>query len=323
MKKPDWFLIGMLVAALCAWAFPSAGAGGGWLRPELTVNAGVALIFFLHGLLLSFAALRAGTVRWPVHLVVQGCTFVFFPLLGLALLPLLDAGLSPELVLGVFFVCALPSTVSSSVAMTATARGNVPVAVCNATLSSLIGVVLTPLWISVVTATTGQRLPLGEVILDLVLWMVLPLAVGQLLRPLLGAFAQRHKARVNLADRLVILLLVYTSFCESVRREVWSGQSPWALLGVGLLSLGLFFAALAAVRLVCRLCKLPREDEIAAIFCGSKKTLAAGVPMAQLIFGATPALGLILLPIIVYHQLQLLVCSVLASRWAQRDQATD
>jgi len=317
-RKLDWFLIGMLSAAVLAWAAPGPGASGGWLRPELTVKAGVALIFLLHGLLLSFEALRAGTLRWRVHLVVQGCTFLFFPLLGLALLPLLGRVFSPELVLGIFFVCALPSTVSSSVAMTAAAGGNVPVAVCNATLSSLIGVVLTPLWISVVTATTGQPIPLGEVIWDLVLWMVLPLAIGQMLRPVFGRLAQRHKVKVNLADRLVILLLVYTSFCESVRRGVWTGQSPWALGGIALVALGLFFASMAAVRLVCRWAGMPREDEIAAIFCGSKKTLAAGVPMAQLIFGATPALGLILLPIIVYHQLQLLVCSVLATRWAKR-----
>ncbi|KXU36751.1 bile acid:sodium symporter [Cephaloticoccus capnophilus] len=318
VPKLDWFLIGMGLAALLAWAVPGPGASGGWLRPEFTVKAGVALIFLLHGLLLSFAALRAGALSWRVHLVVQGCTFLFFPLLGLALLPLLEGVFSPELRLGIFFVCVLPSTVSSSVAMTAAAGGNVPVAVCNATLSSLIGVVLTPLGMSVVTATTGQPIPLGEVIWDLVVWMVLPLAAGQVLRPVLGSLVQRHKAKVNLADRLVILLLVYTSFCESVRRDVWTGQSPWALGGVALVALGLFFAAMAAVRLVCRWAGMPREDEIAAIFCGSKKTLAAGVPMAQLIFGATPALGLILLPIIVYHQLQLLVCSVLASRWAKR-----
>jgi len=318
LPKLDWFLVGMLAAALLAWAAPGPGASGGWLRPELTVKAGVALIFLLHGLLLSFAALRAGTLRWRVHLVVQGCTFLFFPLLGLALLPLLKGVFSQELLMGIFFVCALPSTVSSSVAMTAAAGGNVPVAVCNATLSSLIGVVLTPLWISVVTATTGQAIPLGEVIWDLMIWMVLPLAIGQVLRPVLGALAQRHKRKVNLADRLVVLLLVYTSFCESVQRGVWSGQSLWALAGIALVALGLFFAAMVTVRLVCRWGGMSREDEIAAIFCGSKKTLAAGVPMAQLIFGATPALGLILLPIIVYHQLQLLVCSVLATRWARQ-----
>ena len=320
MKRflPDWFLSGMGLMLVLAWLFPAPGAAGGWLHPEVSVKAGVALIFLLHGLLLSFAALRAGTMRWPVHLVVQGCTFLFFPIVGLLLLPLLGGVLSPELRLGLFFLCALPSTVSSSVAMTAAARGNVAVAVFNATLSSVIGVVLTPLWISVVAVTTGQSLPLGEVILDLVLWMILPLAAGQLLRPLLGAWAQRHKPKVNLVDRLVILLLVYTSFCESVRQGVWSQQDGLDLLLVAVVSLGLFLLALRVMQWVCRQAKFPIEDEIAAVFCGSKKTLAAGVPMAQLIFGANPALGLILVPIMIYHPLQLIICSVLAGRWARR-----
>jgi len=323
MKRflPDWFLTGMGVALVVAWFFPEPGASGGWLHPEISVKAGVALIFMLHGLLLSFAALRESTMRWPVHLVVQGCTFLFFPLVGLLLLPLLRNVLSPELLLGVFFLCALPSTVSSSVAMTAAARGNVAVAVFNATLSSLIGVVLTPLWISAVAVTTGQTLPLGEVIWDLVCWMVLPLVVGQLLRPLLLEWAWRNKARIHLADRLVILLLVYTSFCESVKRDVWADQEARSLVLVALLSVVLFYAAMHAVRMICRAAKMPVEDEIAAIFCGSKKTLAAGVPMAQLIFGASPAIGLILVPIMIYHPLQIIICSVLASRWARRSAA--
>lgn len=317
--RPDWFLFGMGAALVLAWFVPAPGAAGGWMHPEILVKSGVALIFLLHGLLLSFAALRAGTLRWPVHLVVQGCTFLFFPLIGLGLLPLLRGALPADLLLGVFFLCALPSTVSSSVAMTAAARGNVAVAVFNATLSSIIGVVLTPLWIGVVAATTGQTLPLGEVIWDLVRWMLLPLVAGQLLRPWLGVWAQRHKSKVNLVDRAVILLLVYTSFCESVRQHVWAGQSGGALLIVALVAVGLFFAAMYAVRAICRLAGFPMAEEIAAIFCGSKKTLAAGVPMAQLIFGANPALGLILVPIMIYHPLQLVISSVLAGRWAQRD----
>lgn len=319
MKRfiPDWFLLGMGAALVLAWLFPAPGAAGGWLHPEISIKAGVALIFLLHGLLLSFATLHAGTMRWPVHLVVQGCTFLFFPLAGLALWPLLTGMLSPELRLGVFFLCALPSTVSSSVALTAAARGNVAVAVFNATLSSVLGVVLTPLWIGVVTATTGETLPMGGVIGDLVRWMILPLAAGQILRPLLGAWARRHKAKVNLVDRLIILLLVYTSFCESVRQGVWSRQAGADLLIVLGVSLALFWLALYVVRWLCRRAGFPAEDEVAAIFCGSKKTLAAGVPMAQLIFGATPVLGLILVPIMIYHQMQLIICSVLAARWAR------
>jgi len=316
--NPDWFLLGMVAVVGLAWFFPGPGASDGWMHPALLVKGGVALIFFLHGLLLSFAALRAGTLRWPVHLVVQGATFLLFPLLGLVVLAFLRPVLSVDLQLGLFFLCALPSTVSSSVALTAAARGNVSIAVFNATLSSLIGIGLTPLWVGVVAQSTGQALPLGEVMMDLVRWLLVPLALGQLLRPWLGGLAQRHKPKVNRVDRGVILLLVYTSFCDSVRRGVWT-DNGWLALGlVTAVSIGLFFVTLQVVRMVSRGLGFSRADEIAAIFCGSKKTLAAGVPMAQLIFGTHPGMGLILLPIMIYHPMQLLICSVLASRWAKR-----
>lgn len=317
-KKPDWFLPGMAVAVGLAWAAPAPGAHGGWLHPELLTKAGIALIFFLHGVALSFSALRAGTLRWRLHLVVQLTTFLLFPLLGLGLLRLAGGYLDPNLQLGVFYLCALPSTVSSSVALTATARGNVPAAVFNATLSSLLGVLLTPLWIGVWLKTGGQPLPLGQVMLDLTCWLVLPLGVGQLMRPWLGSWAERNHAAINVADRGTVLVLVYTSFCDSMRMGVWTGQGA----GTVLFTLGacglMLAAALAGVGAWCRAWGFPAGDRIAAVFCGSKKTLASGVPMAQLIFGAHPGLGLILLPIMIYHPLQLIVCGVLAGRWARR-----
>src|SRR3954471_13108352 len=221
MKRPDWFLLGMALAVALAWLLPGPGAKGGSLHPELLNKLGVALIFFLHGLSLSFATLGAGARNWRLHLLVQACTFVLCPLLGVLLLAGLGAHLSVDLRTGLFFLCALPSTVSSSVALTATAKGNVPAAVFNATLSSLLGVLLTPLWLSLVLGAAGRGLPLADVILDLLKWLVLPLFVGQLLRPLLGSFAMRHKARISVLDRLTILLLVYTSFCDSVQDGVW------------------------------------------------------------------------------------------------------
>src|SRR3954471_14870792 len=186
--KFDWFLVGMVAATALAWAVPSPGAAGGWLHPELVTKAGVALIFFLHGLALSFAALRAGALNWRLHALVQSCTFFVFPLIGLALHAMLNGHIAADLALGLFFLCALPSTVSSSVAMTATAHGNVAGAVFNATLSSLLGIVLTPLWVAWVMKTTGEPQPIGPVVLDLLRWLVLPLAVGQCLRPWFGAW---------------------------------------------------------------------------------------------------------------------------------------
>jgi sodium/bile acid cotransporter 7 len=315
--KFDWFMIGMVLVTGLAWHFPGPGATGGWMQPALLTKGGVALIFFLHGAALSFAALKAGALNWRLHVLVQLSTFLFFPLVGFAAVYFLADHVPAGLSLGVFYLCALPSTVSSSVAFTAAARGNIGGAVFNATLSSLLGVVLTPLWIGVVLKTTGQALALGSVMWDLVRWLVLPLALGQLARPLIGAWLKKYKPYIGSVDRVTILLLVYTSFCESFQRGLWSSNGTGNLLWVMALSVGILALALAATTWGARTLGFNREDRIAAIFCGSKKTLASGVPMAKLIFGAHPAIGLILLPIMVYHQLQLLVCAVLAERWAR------
>lgn len=314
--RVDWFLVGIVAASGLAWVSPGPGARGGILHPELLTKGGIALIFFLHGLALSFSALKAGTLRWPLHLVVQVSTFLVFPVLGLAVLRVVGEWVPHDLRIGFFYLCALPSTVSSSVAMTAAARGNVPAAIFNATLSSLLGVVLTPLWIRWMMSSGGELMPIGEVIVDLLVWLVLPLVVGQAFRPLLGGWAGRHKRFINTADKLTILLLVYTSLCDAVRQGVWTknGASVLAALAG---SVVLLFTMLALVGKVCDLLEFNSQDRSAAVFCGSKKTLASGVPMAHLIFGSGPSLGLILLPIMVYHSLQLVVCGILAGRWAR------
>lgn len=316
--KPDWFLLGMVIATALAWVAPGPGAAGGWLHPEILTKSGVALIFFLHGLVLSFAALRSGALNWRLHLLVQLCTFGLFPLIGLLLRGVFAGHVSPELNLGLFYLCALPSTVSSSVAMTAAARGNVAGAVFNATLSSLLGVILTPVWIAVVMKTSGHTQPLGPVILDLVRWLVLPLIAGQLLRSWLGDWAARHKAKINVVDRVTILLLVYTSFCDSFREGVWSGHGVGQIILVVVLSALVFALVMLVMAAVSRTLALDRGDRIAAMFCGSKKTLASGVPMAKLIFAGHPAIGVILLPIMVYHPLQLVICGFLAQRWGRQ-----
>lgn len=321
-KRVDWFLLGMVAAALLAWVFPDPGAHGGALRPELLNKAGVALIFFLQGLLLSLAALSAGALLWRLHLLVQLATFLVCPLVGLVTLWAVGDRVSEGLAKGIFYLCALPSTVSSSVALTAAARGNVPAAVFNATTSSVIGVVLTPLWMGAVLEASGASLPLGSVVLDLVLWLLLPLALGQLLRPLWGPWALKHRKRLALVDRSTILLLIYTSFCDSVKSGVWRGTGAFELsftlvFSCALLALLLVVTALSAERL-----GLPVEDRIVAMFCGSKKTLASGVPMARLMFGGDPHLALILVPIMIYHPLQLVVCGWLAARFSARPAAT-
>lgn len=313
--KPDGFLLAMIAVTILAWLFPGPGAAGGWMHPELVTKAGVALIFFLHGVALSFPALRAGVLNWRLHLLVQACTFLLFPLVGWGLAVLLEGRIAPDLLLGIFFLCALPSTVSSSVAMTATAGGNVAGAVFNATLSSLVGILVTPAWVAWRMHASGGSVPVGPVIIDLLRWLVLPLVVGQCVRPWLGTFVQRHKARIGLVDRATILLLVYTSFCDSFRQGIWTAHGAGQVWLVAAVCTVLFVAVLLFTTWLARALGFVREDRIAAILCGSKKTLASGVPMAKLIFGSHPGLGLILLPIMVYHPLQLIVCGLLAQRW--------
>jgi len=320
--KFDWFLKGMLLAVALAFIWPAPGAKGGFLHPELLNKLGIALVFFLNGLGLSLASLKDGALRWKVHLLIQTSTFLIFPILGWLLLKASGGWVSADLQTGFFYLCALPSTVSSSVALTVAARGNVPVAVFNATLSSLIGVVLTPLWMAWILGRSGTGFAVGPVILDLLIWVVLPLVIGQFSRPALGAWASHNKSRIQIVDRLTILTLVYTSFADSVQQGIWSNYGPIVLLETIFGCTLLFVTVLALTRLFSRFLGLPMEDKIAAVFCGSKKTLASGVPMAHLIFGANPALGLILMPIMIYHPLQLAVGGILAQRWAERGKAS-
>jgi len=317
--KFDWFMRGMVLVVALAFVWPGPGAQGGFLHPDVLNKLGIALVFFLNGLGLPLAALREGIARWRVHLLIQLSTFLVFPLLGLGLLKVSDGWMSPDLQLGFFYLCALPSTVSSSVALTAAARGNVPVALFNATLSSLLGVVLTPLWMAWAMGHEGSAFDVGPVVVNLLLWVVLPLVAGQAARPLLRHWAARHKARIQIVDRLTILMLVYTSFSDSVQQGVWHSYGWTVLFQTLVFGSLLFFVVLWLTGRASRLMGLPDEDRIAAVLCGSKKTLASGVPMARLIFGANPALGLILIPIMIYHPLQLAICGVLAQRWAVRD----
>lgn len=305
---------------LLAWIVPEAGATGGWLRSEVTTRIGVALIFLFQGLVLPTAALRQGASRWQLHLLIQGFTFVLFPLLGIALDLVIGSRLPPDLRLGFLFLCVLPSTVSTSVVLTGLAGGNTVGAIFNAALSNVIGVVITPLWVAWLMKAGGQGRELGGVVKEIVLLLLLPLVVGQLFRWKLSGWADRNKKRLGNASSGLILFLVFAAFCNSVQARFWTGLGSGLLLGTALGVVLIFALAMVLVEGLSRATGLDRGDRIAASFCAPQKTIASGIPLAKAIFGAHPGLGLILLPILLYHPLQLIVCGVLADRWGRKKQ---
>lgn len=316
----DWFLLGMIGAVLLASLAPSLGRSGGLLHLDQVGDIGVFAIFFLHGMGLSTNSLLHGASRWRLHLLVQLCTFVVFPLWWAALRFTVGNWVPHDLLLGFFYLAVLPSTVSSSVAMTAMARGDVAAAVLNATLSTLLGVVLTPLLASLVfgSAANGNAMNLGDTMLKVARMLLLPFVLGQVLRPLVGTWFQKLKPVTTKVDRTVILLLVLCSFSDSVADGLWTHHGVSLLLMTAVGVTLFLFPLLWFTRRVAKAMGFTVEDEIVAVFCGSKKTLASGVPMARLLFGGNPSMGVLVLPIMFYHQLQLFVCSVLAKRYAER-----
>ena len=269
---------------------------------------------------MSTESLLHGASRWRLHLLVQVCTFVMFPLWWLVFDAAFASFVPHDLMLGFFYLAILPSTVSSSVAMTGLARGNVAAAILNATLSTLLGVFLTPLLASLVFSHGAHPMDLGATMLKIAQMLLLPFVLGQVLRPWFGAFFRKIKPVTSWVDRIVILTLVWCSFSDSVADGLWS-KHGLELIVLTLVGAALFlFPMLIFTRFIARLMKMPIEDEIVAVFCGSKKTLASGVPMARLLFGGNPALGALVLPIMFYHQLQLFVCSLLARKYASREE---
>jgi len=314
----DGFLLSMLGAIALALAFPVLGTSTGPLHLGTVTTVGVGLVFFLHGASLSTERLRAGAGHWRLHLFVQSSTYVVFGLIGVVV-SLLGHGLLPQTLLdGFFYLCVLPSTVTSSVALTAVARGNVAGAVFNATLSSLIGMVLTPLLINLWLHTTGHGLSLRAEIIGIARELLLPFIAGHLLHRRLAPWIERNKRLTGLADRGVVVLIVYNAFCDSTHAGLWQ-QYRWpTLLGIAAMTLALLGLVLSLTTFTARRLGFNTEDEIAGVFCGSKKSLAVGAPMAKLLFAGSSSLGLIVLPLIIYHQAQLFICSVLARRYALR-----
>jgi sodium/bile acid cotransporter 7 len=315
----DPFLLFLIGTVVLASVLPCRGEGA--VIFGFITNAAITLLFFLHGAKLSREAIVAGIGHWRLHLLVAASTFVLFPILGLAVRALGNGWIDPGMTAGVLFLCLLPSTVQSSIAFTSIARGNVPAAVCSATLSNVSGIFITPLLVGVFM---GARAAGGGVNLhsigSIALQLLAPFIAGHLSRPLTAKFLSRYKSIVNKVDRGSILLVVYTAFSAAVVEGLWKRLSAGDIALVLVLDAVVLAVALVATTVAARAAGFSKEDEIAIVFCGSKKSLASGVPMAGVLFPAA-MVGPIIVPLMLFHQMQLMVCAVMARRYAAQTEA--
>ena len=310
--KIDSYILLLVSMVILASILPVHGQAAvivGWV-----VKIAIALLFFLHGAKLSREAVVAGLTHWRLHLLILAFTFVLFPVLGLAISK--SGLLSPTLSTGMLFLCCLPSTVQSSIAFTSIGRGNVAAAVCAASASNLLGIFLTPVLVGLLMQAHGD---VGgwDSIKSIVIQLLLPFVAGQIARPWIGAWIERHKTLVGRVDRGSILLVVYSAFSAAVVEGIWNKVSLPEMLALLVACLVLLAVVMAATIFGSRALGFSKADEVAIVFCGSKKSLATGVPMAGILFPG-PTAGILVLPLMLFHQVQLMACSVIAQRYGAR-----
>ncbi|MCS5488934.1 bile acid:sodium symporter family protein [Algoriphagus limi] len=313
------FLLGLMLAIFLAWLFPEIGSSLGPIKWKPFINIGIALVFFFYGVKLDSQQLKSGLSNWRLHLVIQVFTFLIFPIFVFFLLQFLP-WIEGDFKLGISYLSALPSTVSASVVMVSIAGGNIPAAIFNASISSLLGVVITPAWMGVLAEGMWQ----GEVdflptFLDLTIKVIIPVILGILLHGLIFPLIKSHIAKLKYLDQSVIMLIVFTAFSDSFFQKVFTPYSLWTLVQIALTMLGLFILIWIAISLVSRFFSFSLADRITALFCGSKKSLVHGVVIGKVIFPDPALLGLILLPVMLYHFQQLILGSILAERFSKKN----
>ena len=316
--RRNGFILGLILAVVLAFLFPTPGSHNGFLHPELINNVGIALILFLQGLSLAFEKLKSGAGNWRLHVIIQSFTFIVFPVVGIVLyftVPLIWPAEPAAIQQGLLYLCVLPSTISTSVVLTAVAQGNVAGALFNAALSNIIGVVLTPLLVHELMQTTDQSAPLGPLMLKIMLLTLLPFFVGMGLRRFVRKWVEHHKAWIARISNAVIIFIVYSAFCDSFVEKIWQQHGAATTAKLFLCVFLLFTVMSLLIYWTCRALRLDREDRITAYFCSVKKTLAMGVPLAVLIFGSRSDIPLILLPLMFYHPVQIFINGLLANHW--------
>lgn len=317
----DRFTISLFVMVLLASVLPVHGQAASIFSS--VTNIAIAILFFLHGAKLSREAIIEGFLHWKLHGIVFAITFAVFPILGLLSKPIVEPLLGEQLYWGFLFMCFLPSTVQSSIAFTSVAKGNVAAAVCSASFSNLVGMFITPILVSVFIFGQSQHDydPTSSII-EITLLLLLPFIAGQLLRPYMFPVMQKAPGLIKAFDQGTILLVVYGAFSSAVVAGLWHQVSWQTLLYLTLVCSVLLTIIMLLSLYIPKWLGFNRADQITVFFCGSKKTLASGVPMAQILFAGQP-LGMIVLPIMIFHQIQLMVCGIIANHWSRQEQALD
>lgn len=310
MRKIDPFLSALIGSVLLATFLPCKGSVTTVL--EYVTDACIMVMFFMQGIKLERRAILENMRNWKLQGLVMACTFLLFPVLGLSLHALLPGLLDNHTWLGILFLCCLPSTVQSSIALTSLANGNVAASICAATLSNIAGIFITPVLVSVVLHTQGVWSAQGVV--DIAVQLLLPFVAGQLLQPFLHKWAHRNKKIISITDRSSILLVVYTAFSHAVVQGIWKHLSLKDMAALVLIDCSLLGLVLCITLVLGKALSFPSKDEVSLILCGSKKSLASGVPMANVLFPAATA-GFVILPLILYHQIQLFVCTLIARHY--------
>jgi solute carrier family 10 (sodium/bile acid cotransporter), member 7 len=310
---PDTFTLLLVCTVILASLFPATGVFADYFA--IAADIAIALLFFLHGARLPRDVVIQGVLHWRLHLFILLTTFAVFPLLGLALGVLSPTILPQPLYLGILFLCVLPSTVQSSIAFTSMAGGNIPAAICAASASNIFGMVLTPLLAGLVFSAGGHGGFSWDTMQQILLQLLAPFVVGQILQPWIGAWIRSRKKLLTPVDRGSILMVVYLAFGTAVAEGLWHRFSVADIALVIVVDMALLATVLCFTMFGSRRLGFNKADEIAITFCGSKKSLVSGIPMANVIF-AGQSIGAIVLPLMLFHQIQLMTCAVIAQKYA-------
>lgn len=317
--KLDKFVLAIICTIIIAYFIPQFGLETSVIPLEIISSVGISFIFFFYGLKLNGEKLKDGLKNWKLHLLIQLSTFLLFPLLVLIFYPFIQSKEAHLLWLAIFFMAALPSTVSSSVVMVSMAKGNIPSAIFNASISGIIGIALTPLFVGFFTNNTSANFDYSSVYLKLIIEIILPVVLGIFLQRFFGKYANKYSTQLSLFDKSVILLIIYKSFAKSFHQKIFSTVSLFDFILLFSIVIILFFIIYYFIGFIGNKLNFSLEDKITAQFCGTKKSLVHGTVFSKVLFGTSAVSGFFLLPIMLFHAIQILIISIIARKLGARN----